>query len=126
MSEEPAPAVPEDRAQLQRRVVALYAWAAAVSLFAIFLLGAYAIRLGPLVGPGVESSFGLAVALMMLLAALIVHLTDRVYREWPLGRKFAPPAPGAVSDRAIATFLKALVFAAVAGAVAYVIAGLLV
>ncbi len=121
---EPAAAPPASRATAQGRVVALYSWAAALSLFAIFLLAAYAIHLGPIVGPGVETSFGLAVALMMLFGALLVHLVDRAYREWPLGRKFAAEWPGTVSDAAVATFLKALVFAVIAGAVAYVLWGL--
>ncbi len=122
---EPAVATTEDRATLQRRVVAIYSWAAGISLFAIFLLAAYAIHLGALVGPGVESSFGYAVALMMLFGALLVHLVDRAYREWPLGRKFEAAWPGPVTDQALATLLKALVFAAVAGAIAYVVWGLL-
>lgn len=112
--------------RLQHRVLTLYAWTAGVSLVAIFLLGAYAIHLGPLIGPGVESSFGLAVALMMLFAALVVHLIDRVYREWPLGRKFEPTWAVPVTDAAIATFLKALVFAAAVGAVGYILWGVTV
>ena len=112
--------------RLQSRVLTLYAWAAGLSLVAIFLLGAYAIHLGPLVGPGVESSFGLAAALMMLFGALVVHLVDRVYREWPLGRKFEPTWAVPVSDAAIATFLKALVFAAAVGAVGYILWGVVI
>ena len=123
MSELPSGSLAELR-RLQRRVLTLYSWAAGLSLVAIFLLGAYAIRLGALVGPGVESSFGIAVALMMLFGALVVHLVDRVYREWPLGRKFEPTWAVPVSDAMIATFLRSLVFAAAAGAVAYVLWGL--
>ena len=125
MSELPPAQLTELR-RLQRRVLNLYSWAAGFSLVAIFLLGAYAIHLGPLVGPGVESSLGLAVALMMLFSALVVNLVDRVYREWPLGRKFEPTWSAPVTDADIATFLKALIFAAAAGAVGYILWGVLV
>ncbi len=119
-------ASPATRAELQRRVISLYSVAGALALIGIFALGGYAIHLGSLVGPGVESSFGLAVALMMLLSALLVHLADRVYREWPLGRKYVPEPGAPVTSAAVATFLKALVFAAAAGAVAYLLVGLVV
>ncbi|HYK93457.1 MAG TPA: hypothetical protein VEY07_05385 [Thermoplasmata archaeon] len=123
MSDLPEGSLAELR-RLQSRVLTLYSVAAVLSLIAIFLLGGYAIRLGPLVGPGVESSFGIAVALMMLFGALVVHLVDRVYREWPLGRKFEPSWAVPVTDAMVATFLKVVIFAAAAGAVAYVLWGL--
>ncbi|HZY91346.1 MAG TPA: hypothetical protein VFG07_01020 [Thermoplasmata archaeon] len=124
MSDLPAGTLAEVR-RLQHRVLSLYGWAAGVSLVAIFLLGAYAIHLGPLVGPGVESSFGYAVALMMLFSALVVHLVDRVYREWPLGRKFEPTWVVPITDAAIASFLKVLIFAMAVGAAGYILWGVL-
>ena len=107
------------------RVLRLYEAAAALSLAGIAVLAVYSIRLGSLVGPGVESSFGLAVGLMFLLGALVVHLIDRTYREFPLGRRIGAPNPGAVSDAALALFLKALTVAIAAGAISYILWGVL-
>jgi hypothetical protein len=103
------------------RVLALYETIAVLMLVTIGVLIVYAIGLGPLVGPGVESSFGLAVGLMFLCAALLVHLVDRAYRVWPAGRRIFPTAPGPVTDRAIATFLKVAILVAAGGAVAYIV-----
>ena len=103
------------------RVLALYETIAVLMLVTIGLLVVYAIHLGPLVGPGVESSFGLAVGLMFLGSALLVHLVDRVYRVWPAGRRIFPTAPGPVTDRAIATFLRVAILVTAGGAVAYVL-----
>lgn len=124
MSETTEPTA-EEFARWRSNALTLYTWAGALSVIGIFLLAGYAIRLGPLVGPGVEDSFGLAVAVMFLLGALLVHLADRVYREWPFGRRIRPVVPAPVTDRSIATFVAWMVLVAGASAVAYVVWGLL-
>ncbi len=107
------------------RVLQLYGAVLALCLVGIGALAYYAYRLGPLVGPGVESSFGFAVAIMFLLAALGVHTAEATYRLWPLGRRFHPSAPRAVNDAIIASFLKVLIVVIAVGALAYLIAGVL-
>jgi hypothetical protein len=94
-------------------------------LIGIGVLIIYCIRLGSLTDPGAQESFGLAVALMFLMSALIVHLVDRTYRVWPLGRRFVPTAPGPVTARSQARFLAILTFVIAAAAIAYVIGTLL-
>lgn len=115
----------EMRDALAARVLRYYTIVAGLSIFGILVLTAYCIRLGPLVGPGVESSFGLAVAVMFLLGALLVHIVDRAYREYPLGRRIHPGPVGPVTDAAIATFLKVVILATAAGALAYLFWGIL-
>jgi hypothetical protein len=108
----------------QERALSLYRATTVLMLLVIAGLVVYAIRLGPLVGPGVEASFGYAVAIMFLAAALIVHLVDRTYRVWPAGRRVRVPLPGTVSDRGIALAVRVAIFAAVGAGIAYVIATL--
>lgn len=124
MSETPSLS-PEELSRLRRQLLRIYEVVAGLSVFGILVLVAYSIRLGPIVGPGVESSFGLAVALMFLEGALLVHIVDRIYREWPLGRRVAPDWRGAVSDADIARFLMVIVFAAALGSVAFLFWGIL-
>lgn len=112
-----------DRAQ--DTILRLYAVVLALNLVGIGALAYYSFTLGPLVGPGVESSFGFAVALMFLMGAISVHVAEATYRIWPLGRRYHPAMPALVSDAAIATFVKILVFVAAAGAVTYLVAGAL-
>lgn len=90
-------------------------------LAVIGLLIVYSIRLGPLVGPGVEQSFGFAVSGMFLAAALLLHIVDRTYRVWPEGRRVHPPVPDAVTDRAMSRALIVLVLLLVGGAIAYLL-----
>jgi hypothetical protein len=121
-----APALPADfLTREQHRVLNLYATITILMLAVIALLIAYSIRLGPLVGPGIEQSFGIAVALLFLCGALIAHVIDRVYREWPFGRNVRPAFPGFITDRGLANGLKILVFVCAAAAIAYVIATVL-
>ncbi len=112
--------------RLRRRVIDLYDTVTVLMLIGIGVLVVYCIRLGSLTSPGAQESFGLAVGLMFLMAALIVHLVDRTYRVWPLGRRFQPTPPGPVTTRAQARFLMIVIFAAALAACAYVVAGLLV
>ena len=109
------------------RETALNVYAAILGLMVVGLavLTLYILTLGPLVGPGVESSFGFAVSLMFLMAALMVHTAEATYRLWPLGRRFLPTPPGPVTDRMVLNFVKILVLVIAGGAVAYLVAGFL-
>jgi len=106
-------------------VLNLYAAILGLMLVGIVILSLYVLSLGTLVGPGVESSFGYAAALMFLMAALMVHTAEATYRLWPLGRRFLPAPPGPVTDRMIRTFLEILVLVAAGGVIAYLVAGFL-
>jgi hypothetical protein len=111
--------------QSQHRELNLYAAIMLLMLVVIAVLVVYAIRLGPLIGPGVEESFGLAVALLFLCAAMIAHVVDRVYRVWPFGRNMTPMFPGFITARGAANFLMILVIVCAGAAIAYVIATLI-
>lgn len=113
-------------ARARSRTLSLYFAGIVLMILGIAVLGVYVLRLGAIVGPGVEESFGLAVALMFLMSALAVHLVDRTYRSWPLGRRFRPSDPGPVAERDLVTALRVLVLAAAGGAIAYLVATLLV
>jgi hypothetical protein len=112
-------------ARVRARTLALYYAATILMLIGLGLLIVYTMRLGAPVDPGVEESFGLAVALMFLMGAMTAHLIDRLYRVWPLGRRFRPTPPGPVTDRSWATFLAVSVLVIGGAAIAYVLAGLL-
>jgi hypothetical protein len=120
-SDDPAHA---EYVRLRRRLLDLYDGVTYLMLLGIAILIVYCIRLGSLTSPGAQESFGLAVGLMFLMAALIVHLVDRTYRVWPLGRRFAPTPPGPVTARSQARFLAVLTFVVAAAAIAYVIGSL--
>jgi hypothetical protein len=124
LSSDVDPAVTELR-RLRRKVLDLYDAVTYLMLIGIGILIVYAIELGSLTSPGAQESFGLAVALMFVMAALMVHIVDRTYRVWPLGRRFHPSAPGPVTARSQARFLAVLIFVIAAAAIAYVIGGLL-
>ena len=103
----------------------LYYAVDALMVIGIVVLTVYSIRLGPIVGPGVEQSFGAAVALMFVMGALMVHITDRAYRLWPLGRKTPTQPPGMITDETVANFLKVLVLVLAGAGVAYVLGSLI-
>jgi len=109
----------------EHRVLNLYAAILILMLAVIALVSVYAIRLGPLVGPGVEESFGLAVALLFLCSAMLVHVVDRVYRVWPMGRGVTPMFPGFITARGAANALKILILVGAGAAIAYVLATLI-
>ena len=111
--------------RLRRKVVDLYDAVTFLMLIGIAVLVAYSIQLGPLTSPGAQQSFGFALALMFLMAALMVHLVDRTYRVWPLGRHIVPAPPGPVTVESQARFVAILIFVIAAAAIAYVIGGLL-
>jgi hypothetical protein len=111
--------------RVRNRVLDLYAAVQVLMLLGIAVLIVYAVRLGPLTSPGAEQSFGLAVGLMFIMGAVVVHLTDRTYRVWPLGRRFTPTAPGPVTNEAWARFLRVLVIVLAGSAIAYVLGTLI-
>ena len=121
----PAPALPSDLRAARERVLDLYTAVTVLMLLGIAVLIVYAVRLGPITSPGAQESFGIAVALMFLMAALIVHIVDRTYRSWPLGRKFKPTPPGPITEEAEARFLRILIVVIAAAAIAYILGGLI-
>ncbi|HTW55877.1 MAG TPA: hypothetical protein VMG36_05465 [Thermoplasmata archaeon] len=112
--------------RVQERTLTLYAAVVLLMLLGIAVLAFYAIRIGPLTSPGAQSSFGYALALMSLMAAVLFHVVDRTYRVWPFGRHFRPTRPGPVTVQAQVRFLQVLTVVLAAAAIAYVIGGLLV
>ena len=113
-----------DPSHVQTTVLRIYQTIAILMILVIGALALYCFRLGPLVGPGVEESFGIAVAIMFLCAAMMLHLVDRTYRVWPEGRRVQPVVPALVTDRSIAFALKILLVVLVGGSIAYVVATL--
>lgn len=114
-----------DLAAVRERTLALYDAVTVLMLLGIAILIAYSIRLGSLASPGAQESFGLAIALMALMGAVLFHVVDRTYRSWPLGRKFSPTPPGPVTLAAQVRFVKVVVLVIAAAAIAYVVGGLL-
>ena len=102
-----------------------YAAVMVLMLLGIAVLIGYIVHLGSLTGPGVQESFGLALALTFLMAAVVAHVLDRTYRGWPLGRRFRPTPPGPVTVEAEVRFLKVLVVVLAGAAIAYVLGGLI-
>ena len=111
--------------QLRRRVMDLYFAITILCLVAIALLVYYVLTLGVIVGPGVEESAGLAIALLFLLSALLVHLVDRAYREWPEGRRVHPSPGRFLSDSDLSRAVKVAVVVAAGLLLAYLFAGIL-
>lgn len=111
--------------RLRRKVLDLYDSVTFLMLIGIGVLVVYSIRLGSLASPGAQESFGFALALMFLMAALMIHLVDRTYRVWPLGRRITPTPPGPVTVVAQARFFQVLIVVIAAAAIAYILGGLL-
>ncbi len=120
-----APSSELDLRRVRARVLDLYAAIEVLLLIGIAVLTVYAIRIGPLTSPGAQESFGIAVSLLFLMGALILHLVDRTYRVWPLGRKFEPTPPGPVTADAQVRFLKVVVIVLAGAAIAYILGGLI-
>ncbi len=125
MSDDRVAISPEELVALQARVLSYYFAIVVLALIGIGILVAYAIGLGPLVGPGVEESFGLSIALLFLFAALLVHVLDRSYREWPLGRRVHPSDPKVITDATVAGTLRVAVLVGAGLVIAYILAQLL-
>ncbi|MCI4363401.1 MAG: hypothetical protein L3K13_03740 [Thermoplasmata archaeon] len=111
--------------ELRRKVMDYYIATAGISLAGIALLVVYVLTLGPIVGPGAEESFGLASALLFLLSALMVHLVDRAYREWPEGRRVHPAPSRLLGDGDIVRLVKVAVIIGAALFLAYLFGGIL-
>lgn len=116
---------PTELVALQTRVLSYYFAIVILALIGIGVLVVYAISLGPLVGPGVEESFGLAVGLLFLMAALLMHVLDRTYREWPLGRRIHPADPKVITDATMAGTLRVAVLVGGGVLIALILAQLL-
>ena len=120
-----SPLTEEEFVRARRRVADLYTAVEGLMLLGILVLNDYTDRLGPLTSPGAEQSFGYALALMLMMAAMVAHLMDRTYRVWPLGRRFRPSDPGYVSLASQTRFVKVVVVVAAAAAIAYILGGLI-
>jgi hypothetical protein len=117
---------PAEFSRLRERVLDLYTGVIALMIVGIVILAGYIILwVGPLTSPGAQESFGLALALAFLMATLAVHLVDRMYRVWPMGRTVHPTQPPPLSERDAARFFRWLVVVGAGAAIAYLIALLL-
>jgi hypothetical protein len=114
-----------DLAALRKRSLDVYAAVTLLMLLGIAVLIAYAIHLGPLTSPGTERSFGFAVALMSLMAAMVFHLADRTYRVWPLGRRFRPSVRRPLATDDWIRFLKVVIVVTAVAGIAYLVGGLI-
>ncbi len=116
---------PPSFAELRRRVLNLYDAVTFLMLIGIGVLIVYCLRLPSLSNPGAQQSFGYAIALMALMGAVIVHLVDRTYRVWPLGRRITPTPPGYVSVQSQSNFVRALIVIVAIAGIAYLVGALL-
>ncbi len=117
---------PEEFRQLRQRTLDLYAATIFLMIVGIGVLLVYTVLLvGPLDTPGAQESFGLALALGFLMAAVAGHLVDRMYRVWPLGRRIHPTPPGPVTPVAEVRFFQVLVVVCAAAGIAYILGALI-
>ncbi|MGI0053172.1 MAG: hypothetical protein ACRECR_02790 [Thermoplasmata archaeon] len=116
---------PDELVGLRVRVLSYYFSVVILGLVGVGILLVYVLSLGTLVGPGVEESFGLAVGALFLIGALLVHVVDRAYREWPLGRRIHPSDPRVITDSNLAATLRIAVFVGGGILIAYILAQLL-
>lgn len=117
---------PEEFHAIRQRTLELYTATMVLMLLGIGVLIVYTIVLvGPLTSPGAQESFGLALGLSFLMAAVAGHLVDRMYRVWPLGRRIHPLPPGPVTSAAQVRFFQVLVLILAAGAIAYLLGALI-
>jgi MFS family permease len=117
---------PAEFRRLRNRVLDLYSSVIALMLIGIGVLIFYiVVWVGPLTSPGAQESFGLALALSFLMATVAVHLVDRMYRVWPLGRTIHPTPPGPVTDQGLARFLRWAIVVGAAAGIAYLLGTLI-
>jgi MFS family permease len=117
---------PAEFRHLRNRVLDLYTAVIALMILGIGVLVFYiVVWVGPLTSPGAQESFGLALALSFLMATVALHLVDRMYRVWPLGRTIHPTPPGPVTDRNIARFFRWAIVVAAAAGIAYLLGALI-
>jgi len=122
LSSEPTPA---EVRRLRNRLLDIYTVVVLLMLVGIGVLIVYAFRLGSLTSPGAQQSFGYALGLMFLMAAVVFYLVDRMYRVWPFGRRIRPAWPGYVTVEGEVRFFKVVIVVAAAAAIAYVLGGLI-
>ncbi len=131
MSETLSDLTPTEFARIQIRVLRVYGATVGLVLVGIAVLATYAITIGmgftgPGLGsPGGQESFGLAVALAMIFAAVLFHVIDRLYRVWPLGRHVIPSAPRPLTIDSQILLVKVIVVVAAAAGIGWILAGLL-
>jgi hypothetical protein len=111
--------------RVRDRTLNLYFAIVILLLIGIGVLLAYSIRLGPIIGSGVETSFGYSVALLFLMGALLAHIIDSAYRLYPLGRRVPTHPPGPVTERSIANFVVVAVLVIAGGSIAYILGSLI-
>ena len=117
---------PAEFRHLRNRVLDLYTAVIALMILGIGVLVFYiVVWVGPLTSPGAQESFGLALALSFLMATVALHLVDRMYRVWPLGRTIHPTPPGPVTDRNLARFFRWAIVVAAAAGIAYLLGALI-
>jgi hypothetical protein len=117
---------PEEFRALRQRVLDLYAATILLMIVGIGILIVYTVVIvGPLTSPGAQESFGLALGLSFLMAAVAGHLVDRMYRVWPLGRRIHPTPPGPVTPAMQVRFVQVVVVVAAGAAIAYLIGALI-
>jgi len=117
---------PEEYRRLRQQVLDLYAATILLMILGIGVLIVYTILVvGPLTSPGAQESFGLALGLSFLMAAVAGHLVDRMYRSWPLGRRIHPTPPGPVTPAGQVRFYKVLVVVLAAASIAYLLGALI-
>jgi hypothetical protein len=118
---------PAEFAHLRARLLDLYTFVTVLMLLGIAVQAGYILFfVGPLTSPGAQESFGLALALGFLMATVVVHLVDRMYRLWPLGRNVRAERPTILTDRDAVRALRWVVVLGAIGGGAYLIALLLV
>jgi len=115
-----------DPSELAARALRLDTAIIVLMIVGIVGLVGYSISLGPLTAPGVQTSFGYALALMFIMSAIAFHVVDRMYRLWPLGRRVHPTRPAQLTDASIATAAKVAIFVAAAVTIAYILGTLIV
>jgi MFS family permease len=117
---------PAEFRRLRARLLDLYTSVIALMILGIGVLVVYiVVWVGPLTSPGAQESFGLALSLSFLMATVAVHLVDRMYRVWPLGRTIHPTPPGPVTDQNLARFLRWAIVVAAAAGIAYLLGTLI-
>jgi hypothetical protein len=117
---------PEEFRRIRQRALDLSTATIVIMLVGIGVLILYTIVLvGPLTSPGAQESFGLALALSFMMAAVAGHLVDRMYRVWPMGRRIHPTPPGPVTPQAEVRFMKVLIVVIAAASIAYLLGALI-
>jgi hypothetical protein len=112
---------PAEYAKLQADVLSLYTAVSILMVIGIAIGVLYAISLGTLVGPGVEESFGLDLASLFLMSAMLAHIVDRMYREWPEGRRVHPAQPADITAKTTNYAAKVVLIVGAALIIAYLV-----